>query len=70
MRYDVRVSGNRISGDANWYYSQKNGKTIFAVYSTVDIDDPTILYASRDEKAIVDMEYFVEEWKEYVNGAD
>ena len=46
-----------------WLYSNKNGNPIFAVYSTNDPDDPTVLYGSRGKKAERDYAKLLE-WQE------
>ena len=39
-------STNQLSDTVNWYFG-RGGTPYFAVYSTEDVDNPTILYASK-----------------------
>ncbi len=46
-----------IDNITKWLYNDKNGKRYFAIYSTEDKTDPTILYASKDNQAIADYDF-------------
>ena len=70
VRYDIGVSNNAITDTANWYYSDKNGKPVFAIYSTEDQSNPTILYASRGGRAKYEAAYTQAIAKEFNNGTD
>lgn len=48
---EIGNSQNDIYNTAKWLYNNKKGKSYFAIYSTVDEDNPTILYASKGKKA-------------------
>lgn len=64
IKIDAVDSTNQLSDTVNWYFGR--GETpYFAIYSTEDVDNPTILYASKDETAkqeAVVVKMFSEEW--------
>ena len=46
IKIDAVDSTNQLSDTVNWYFG-RGGTPYFAVYSTEDVDNPTILYASK-----------------------
>lgn len=68
--YDVSMSKNAITDTANWYYSDKNGKLMLAIYSTEDHSNTTFLYASKGEQAEYEAAYTRAIAKEFRNGTD
>ncbi|MBE7035431.1 MAG: hypothetical protein E7402_04900 [Ruminococcaceae bacterium] len=44
LRQDIKTSNNAITNTANWYRGRLNGQSIFVIYSTRHIENPTILY--------------------------
>lgn len=57
-RYELGKPTGYIDNENKWLYNNRNGKTYFAIYSTIDVDNPTILYASNDKTAQDDNEWF------------
>lgn len=51
IRRDVRTSPNSITDTANWLFTNIDGTEVFAIYSTEDVKDPTLLYESKGKKA-------------------
>lgn len=51
IRYDIRSSKNAITDEANWLFTDIGGKSVFAIYSTDNYKDPTLLYESKGKKA-------------------
>lgn len=47
----INIDNNYIDNETKWLYNNKNGKSYFALYSTTDLDDPTILYACKGDRA-------------------
>lgn len=50
VRNDIKASTNSITDTANWLTTHINGEKVFAIYSTEDELDPTILYEKRGEQ--------------------
>ena len=48
---ELTKSGNNIDNDNKWLYNKKNGKTYFALYSTLDTEEPTVMYACKGDRA-------------------
>lgn len=59
-KYELSTTENYIDNNTKWLYNERNGKTFFALYSTADENDPTILYASKSVQAVKDNSFFVE----------
>ena len=57
-KYELGKSTGYIDKDNKWLYNNRNGKTYFAIYSTIDVDNPTILYASKGKDAQTDKQWF------------
>lgn len=51
IRYDIRSSKNAITDEANWLFTDIGGKSVFAIYSTDDYKNPTLLYESKLKRA-------------------
>lgn len=51
IRYDFNSKENYITDGAKWILSDINGTDVFAIYSTDNAKDPTVLYASKGKKA-------------------
>ena len=50
VRADVKTSKNAVTDTSNWLFTEIDGMPVFAIYSTNDVEDPTILYESKGEK--------------------
>ncbi len=50
IKHDAQTSENSITDTANWYSGSIEGIDVFAIYSTQDISDPTILYERKGEQ--------------------
>ncbi|MBQ2902813.1 MAG: hypothetical protein IJE48_00290 [Clostridia bacterium] len=48
---ELYKTDNYLDNITKWLYNSKNGKTYFALYSTENESEPTILYASIDDLA-------------------
>ena len=51
VKRDIRTSENSICETANWTFRSFNGLPVFAIYSTVNESEPTILYESKGAQA-------------------
>lgn len=65
VRYVSRLAKNELFKTNNyldnitkWLYNTKSGNTYFALYSTEDESNPTILYASKNKQAIANYAFF------------
>lgn len=54
---EVSSTDEYIDNITKWLYNTKNGKTYFAIYSTENETSPTILYASLDNKAVIECDF-------------
>ncbi len=56
----IRKAGNpeetRITDTANWYKGRINGDNLFVIYSTEDINNPTILYEVKGKNAKAELD--------------
>ncbi|MBR6678593.1 MAG: hypothetical protein IKL23_07710, partial [Oscillospiraceae bacterium] len=50
-KYDMQTSENRVTDAANWTFRSFDGLPVFAIYSTEDQINPTILYETKGERA-------------------
>ena len=50
VRADVKTSENAITDTSNWLFTEIDGMPVFAIYSTSDMENPTILYESKGEQ--------------------
>ena len=50
-KYDMQTSENRVTDAANWTFRSFDGLPVFAIYSTEDQINPTILYEVKGEQA-------------------
>lgn len=48
---EVTKSQNIIYNTSKWLYNNRNGTSYFAIYSTEDTEDPTVLYACKGIRA-------------------
>ena len=60
IQRDLVYSPNKITDTANWYESRLDGKPIFAIYSTEDKHNPTLLYESRGDMAKIEKRYLLD----------
>ncbi len=47
----MQTSENRVTEGANWTFRSLDGLPVFAIYSTEDEINPTILYEAKGERA-------------------
>ncbi len=64
---DIETSTKNISDTANWLLTRIDGMSVFAIYSTEHIDDPTILYESKGEKALIERDILLNVMEAYDN---
>lgn len=57
-KIELGKSTGYIDNDTKWLYNNQRGKSYFALYSTTDVDNPTILYASKDATAQNENQWF------------
>ena len=68
IKYDIRSSKNAITDEANWLFTDIGGKDVFAIYSTDDYKDPTLLYESKGKKAEQERNILLNVLEETKNG--
>lgn len=51
VKHDIKTSENSICDEANWTFRNFDGLPVFAIYSTLNQSDPTILYESKGAQA-------------------
>ena len=65
-KYELDTTENYIDNITKWLYNVKNGNTYFALYSTEDANEPTILYACKNNRAEVENEILIQYLNEKV----
>lgn len=65
-KFELGKPTGYIDNDTKWLYNNQKGKRYFAIYSTIHVDDPTILYASKDKQAEIENQFIVEHFEEEV----
>ena len=68
IRKDIKTSTNQITDTANWYTTRINGMKVFAIYSTENQSNPTLLYESKNSKADVEQKLLSDILEEIENG--
>ena len=51
VRQDVKTSRNNITKNANWLFANVGDTPVFSIYSTLDQNEPTVLYEVKGEQA-------------------
>lgn len=64
---EVETNLNFIDSETKWLYNVSSGNAIFAVYSTADTENPTVLYASTGEQAKAEVNTLISVLEEYRN---
>lgn len=64
---EVETNLNFIDSETKWLYNVSSGNAIFAVYSTADTENPTVLYASTGEQAKAEANTLISVLEEYQN---
>lgn len=64
---EVETNLNFIDSETKWLYNVSSGNAIFAVYSTADTENPTVLYASTGEQAKAEANTLISVLEEYRN---
>lgn len=68
---EVNTTEKYIDNKTKWLYNNVGGKSFFALYSTEDLNEPTILYACKGNRADFENQLLVEQSeKEYDNESD
>ena len=73
IRLVAKHNKRHITNTADWILceissrSHPDGRTVFAIYSTADVDNPTVLYESSGQQAIKEEEYLREYFEEKQN---
>jgi hypothetical protein len=49
--HEAKITDNYLGIDAKWLYNKEKGHEYFALYSTADHKDVTLLYACKDDSA-------------------
>lgn len=68
VKADIKTSTNNINDRANWYSTRIDGQSVFAIYSTADVSDPTILYAEKGDQAAFERGFLVNVLEGIENG--
>ena len=58
---EVFKTNNYLGIDAKWLYNKEKGNEYFALYSTIDSKEPTILYACKDDIAALHNSVLIKE---------
>ena len=66
-KYELPKTDNYLDENTKWLYNVKNGNTYFALYSTADVNEPTILYACKNTRAEFEHEFLIDEFGEEVD---
>lgn len=51
VRQDAKTSRNNITKNANWLFTNVGDTPVFSIYSTLDQNEPTVLYEVKGEQA-------------------
>ncbi len=68
IKTDIRTSENSLTDKANWLFTDIEGMPVFAIYSTENVDNPTLLYESKGAKAEREKTYLINFMEELKNG--
>lgn len=52
VKKDVKTTQNRITNNANWLFANIGNAPVFSIYSTLDQNEPTVLYEVKGEQAL------------------
>lgn len=52
VKKDVKTTQNRITNNANWLFTNIGNSPVFSIYSTLDQNEPTVLYEVKGEQAL------------------
>ena len=69
VKHELPITDNFVDNITKWMYNNKGEYTYFALYSTEDEENPTVLYASKGERADADFD-FVKYYNDFVNEMD
>lgn len=56
---EANKTDNYLGIDAKWLYNKEKGHEYFAIYSTMDPKEPTVLYACKDNLAKIHYNYLI-----------
>ena len=68
IKRDIETSRETITDTANWLMTRINGESVFAIYSTENKADPTLLYESRGRQAIIERDALLDTMEVEENG--
>ena len=68
VKSDIKTSQNNINERANWYSTRINGQPVFAIYSTEDTNNPTVLYAEKGARAKIEQDFLKDVLEDIENG--
>ena len=68
VKYDIKTSENSICDTANWTFRKFEGLPVFAIYSTQNESDPTILYEVKGAQAEFEKNVLKHMMEEFKNG--
>ena len=70
-KLELSTTNNYIDNENKWLYNAKNGNAYFALYSTADVNEPTILYACKGKRAEFEHQFLSKSFeKEVDNNGD
>ncbi|MBQ2934440.1 MAG: DNA/RNA non-specific endonuclease [Clostridia bacterium] len=64
---EINTTENYIDNENKWLYNKFGDKTYFALYSTEDTNEPTVLYACKGERAEFEYIFLLNELRKEVN---
>ena len=59
IKNEIKSSKQYVTDGAKWIFTDIDGTDVFAIYSTEDFSEPTILYESKDKRAEIEKTYLL-----------
>ncbi len=67
IKNEIKSSKKYVTDGAKWIFTDIDGTDVFAIYSTEDFSEPTILYESKDKRAEIEKTYLLDFLEGYKN---
>lgn len=64
VRRDAKVSRNNITENANWLFTNVGDTPVLSIYSTLDQNEPTVLYEVKGEQAEFERDFLQDHLEE------
>lgn len=68
IRQQGNLEATKITDTANWYEGRINGEDLFVIYSTINADNPTVLYEIKGNEAKVELNILKDLVEVFENG--